>query len=103
VQVKLLSHKIGCGGGIMALDGKSGKTLWIQYTPHELFAPNCNLDINHDGIKDCVVGGRMAVCLPLFLMNAVINLLFVSLNVCLVSSGIQWCEWQFALVNPCLS
>jgi len=45
----------------MAIDGRSGEELWRRYTPHELFASNCNNDINEDGIKDCILGGRMAV------------------------------------------
>ncbi|CAG2176500.1 unnamed protein product, partial [Oppiella nova] len=50
----------GCGGGVMAIDGRTGEQLWIRYTPHELFASNCNNDINGDAIKDCILGGRMA-------------------------------------------
>ena len=45
----------------MAIDGRTGEQLWIRYTPHELFASNCNNDINGDAIKDCILGGRMAV------------------------------------------
>lgn len=45
----------------MAVDGASGVLLWSLATAHELFASNCNLDINGDGVKDCVFGGRMAV------------------------------------------
>ncbi|KAI1309010.1 hypothetical protein HDE_00313 [Halotydeus destructor] len=50
----------GCGGGIMLLDGAKGNVLWTRYVDHELFGVNCNLDIDRDGIRDCVVGGRMA-------------------------------------------
>ncbi|XP_053207045.1 uncharacterized protein LOC128391220 isoform X2 [Panonychus citri] len=50
----------GCGGGLMALDGKTGKLIWNQYTRHELFAVNCELDVTGDSIKDCICGGRMA-------------------------------------------
>lgn len=45
----------------MALNGKNGEVLWLRHTLHELFAPNCELDLNDDGVLDCVVGGRMAV------------------------------------------
>lgn len=54
------SKAIGCGGGFMALDGVTGDPLWAQYTAHELFASSCTLDLNGDGIIDCVFGGRMA-------------------------------------------
>ena len=52
---------LGCGGGLMALDGLNGNVLWSLYTKHEIFAVNCNLDITGDGTKDCICGGRMAV------------------------------------------
>lgn len=45
----------------MALDGNNGEPIWAQYTPHELFAANCDADLNNDGQKDCIIGGRMAV------------------------------------------
>jgi hypothetical protein len=45
----------------MAIDGRSGLELWRRYTPHELYASNCNNDLNDDGIKDCILAGRMAV------------------------------------------
>lgn len=44
----------------MAIDGTTGEPIWAQYTPHELFANNCNGDLNDDGVKDCIIGGRMA-------------------------------------------
>lgn len=50
----------------MAVNGLNGVLLWSIATAHELFASNCNLDINSDGIKDCVFGGRMAVSLIIF-------------------------------------
>lgn len=56
-----MNFSIGCGGGLMALDGKTGRTLWSTYTKHELFAVNCNADLNNDLVNDCIVGGRMAV------------------------------------------
>lgn len=50
----------------MALDGKTGNEIWRHYSAHEIFAVNCNVDLNGDGIKDCLGGGRMAVSLLLF-------------------------------------
>lgn len=49
-----------CGGGILALDGNTGHELWRYYTLHEIFAINCNVDIDKDGVNDCLGGGRMA-------------------------------------------
>ncbi|XP_040572858.1 uncharacterized protein [Lepeophtheirus salmonis] len=47
-----------CLGGIMALDGKTGDTLWVTYTEHEVFALMCQGDLNSDTIVDCLAGGR---------------------------------------------
>ncbi|KAG8180040.1 hypothetical protein JTE90_012884 [Oedothorax gibbosus] len=49
-----------CGGGMMALDGKTGNEIWRHYSAHEIFAINCNVDLNGDNVKDCLGGGRMA-------------------------------------------
>ncbi|GIX84799.1 hypothetical protein CDAR_490432 [Caerostris darwini] len=49
-----------CGGGMLALDGKTGNEIWRHYSAHEIFAINCNADLNGDGTKDCLGGGRMA-------------------------------------------
>ncbi|GIY96700.1 hypothetical protein CEXT_301362 [Caerostris extrusa] len=57
-----------CGGGMLALDGKTGNEIWRHYSAHEIFAINCNADLNGDGTKDCLGGGRMAVS---FCFNAV--------------------------------
>lgn len=47
-----------CRGGIIALDGKTGKELWRKRTVHEVFAIHCALDVNRDGQVDCIVTGR---------------------------------------------
>lgn len=50
-----------CFGGILALDGRTGHELWRHYTLHEVFAINCNADIDFDGIHDCLIAGRAGV------------------------------------------
>ncbi|XP_077484241.1 uncharacterized protein LOC144094190 [Amblyomma americanum] len=50
----------GCGGGLAALDGRTGHELWRIYVAHELFALSCRLDLDGDGVADCVAGGRIA-------------------------------------------
>ncbi len=50
-----------CGGGILALDGSTGKQLWRHYSPHEIFSLNCNADLDEDGMNDCIGGGRAGV------------------------------------------
>lgn len=50
-----------CFGGILALNGLTGKELWRHYTLHEVFAINCNADIDFDGVRDCLISGRAGV------------------------------------------
>lgn len=48
-----------CTSGAMAIDGKSGKELWVHYTGQGgVYGINCNGDITFDGIPDCLLGGR---------------------------------------------
>ncbi|KAG1652745.1 Protein FAM234B [Nymphon striatum] len=49
-----------CGGGVLALDGYTGKEIWRHYTENEIFALNCNADLDGDGTKDCIAAGRIA-------------------------------------------
>ncbi|CAF5140595.1 unnamed protein product, partial [Rotaria magnacalcarata] len=42
-----------------ALDGRNGQLLWsYDKSHHEVFALNCQRDIDGDHIPDCVTGGR---------------------------------------------
>lgn len=50
-----------CGGGMMALDGRTGQTLWMHWAEHEIFSLNCGADLDQDGINDCIGGGRAGV------------------------------------------
>lgn len=44
-----------------SIDGKTGKRLWTQWAPHEVFAITCQGDLDKDGTNDCVAGGRAGV------------------------------------------
>eukprot|EP00106_Octopus_bimaculoides_P010095 XP_014777537.1 PREDICTED: uncharacterized protein LOC106874346 [Octopus bimaculoides] len=50
-----------CFGGVMALEGQTGKELWRHYSNHEVYGLNCNSDLNGDNIPDCLAGGRAGV------------------------------------------
>ena len=51
-----------CAGAVVAMDGRNGGILWELNTENEVFAILCgHLDANGDGIKDCLVAGRMGV------------------------------------------
>ncbi|CAF1290587.1 unnamed protein product [Rotaria sp. Silwood1] len=48
-----------CNGGVKALDGRNGLLLWsYDKSNHEVFALNCQRDIDGDHIPDCLTGGR---------------------------------------------
>ena len=53
----------------MALDGKTGKTIWKTWTDHKVFAITCQADLNGDGVIDCVVGGMSGVRRFIFYIN----------------------------------
>ncbi|EDO39984.1 predicted protein, partial [Nematostella vectensis] len=50
-----------CYGGALALDGVTGKEIWRHYAMHEVYAVNCNGDLDQDGTWDCLLGGRGGV------------------------------------------
>lgn len=46
-----------CKGGIVALDGANGSTIWQHWTTSIVFSLYCNTDLNKDGYPDCVASG----------------------------------------------
>ena len=50
-----------CLGGLLAVDGRTGRQLWRHYSAHEVFAVNCNRDLDADSVNDCIVAGRVGV------------------------------------------
>ena len=59
-QIYFPGHEY-CGGGVLALDGRTGVELWRLYSPHELFSLNCGSDLDQDGFPDCIAAGRVGV------------------------------------------
>ena len=52
-----------CLGGLIALDGRTGTTIWHYWTPHSVFMVDCSADITDDKINDCLVSGKGGVSL----------------------------------------
>lgn len=52
---------IPCEGGVLAMDGISGNTLWQRWTPSIVFSLICQNDLNKDDKIDCVASGRGGV------------------------------------------
>lgn len=50
-----------CQGGLLALDGRSGEEIWRHYMDNEIFALNCDEDLNTDGLNECLTSGRHGV------------------------------------------
>lgn len=47
-----------CLGGVLALNGKTGDTMWTHWTAHAIFSIDCGVDLTNDKIKDCIISGR---------------------------------------------
>ncbi|GFO02838.1 pqq-like domain containing protein [Plakobranchus ocellatus] len=47
-----------CFGGVLALEGATGRELWRRYAQHEVYGLNCQYDLDKDGVKDCLAAGR---------------------------------------------
>ncbi|XP_011708281.1 PREDICTED: uncharacterized protein LOC105462995 isoform X3 [Wasmannia auropunctata] len=47
-----------CLGGVLALNGKTGETIWTHWTAHSILSVNCDADLTNDKIKDCIISGR---------------------------------------------
>ena len=58
---KYFNSTFPCFGGVMALCGRTGHVIWKHYSLHEIYAVNCNGDIDQDGIPDCLCAGRGGV------------------------------------------
>lgn len=50
--------QIPCFGGVLALNGKTGDTLWKHWTTRAIFSVDCSLDLTKDKIKDCIICGH---------------------------------------------
>ncbi|XP_012234681.2 uncharacterized protein [Linepithema humile] len=51
-------RQMPCLGGVLALNGKTGETIWTHWTAHAIFSVDCGVDLTDDKIKDCVISGR---------------------------------------------
>ncbi|XP_064624748.1 uncharacterized protein LOC135486131 isoform X2 [Lineus longissimus] len=57
---EVLGLEAPCLGQVIALRGSDGQVLWNISVTAEIFLFNCEgIDINKDGMKDCIGGGRM--------------------------------------------
>lgn len=54
-----------CEGGILALDGATGNTLWQRWTASIVFSLMCKNDLNKDDQIDCIASGRGGVSISL--------------------------------------
>ncbi|KAJ4436085.1 hypothetical protein ANN_18712 [Periplaneta americana] len=47
-----------CLGGVIALDGLTGRTIWQHWTPHPVFLVDCSADLTEDKTNDCLISGK---------------------------------------------
>ncbi|XP_076280121.1 uncharacterized protein LOC143208973 isoform X1 [Lasioglossum baleicum] len=50
--------QVPCFGGVLALDGRTGNTLWTHWMAHSIYSVDCSLDLTNDTIKDCIICGH---------------------------------------------
>lgn len=58
VDVGSYRQMVDCRGGVIALDGKTGETLWQRWTSYHIFSLHCKQDLNLDEQPDCIASGR---------------------------------------------
>ncbi|KAH1004238.1 hypothetical protein HUJ04_004022 [Dendroctonus ponderosae] len=46
-----------CNGGIIALNGRNGDTIWKRWLNDTIFGVHCTADVNLDGTNDCLIVG----------------------------------------------
>ena len=51
-----------CNGGVVAINGKTGSTLWRQQVSNAVLDVQCRLEISGDGVTDCLLIGKEGVC-----------------------------------------
>lgn len=54
-----------CKGGVIALDGKTGETMWTYWTNDTIFDLQCSADINGDSLNDCLAIGEQGTIVAL--------------------------------------
>uniref|UniRef100_A0A8D9DY37 FAM234A/B beta-propeller domain-containing protein n=1 Tax=Cacopsylla melanoneura TaxID=428564 RepID=A0A8D9DY37_9HEMI len=47
-----------CGGGVLALDGKTGDLLWQRWMQTSILKLDCTYDVTQDDVNDCLVSGE---------------------------------------------
>ena len=60
VDVLTVEDLSQCTGRVVAMDGQNGKKFWQKEVNFPAFGVRCELDVNNDGVKDCLVIGRGA-------------------------------------------
>ena len=76
-----------CYGGVLALDGRDGHTLWEAYAGHEVYALSCEHDLNHDTVTDCVAAGRYGAFIAINAADGSLLWTFSTENLRLSSHG----------------
>ncbi|PNF15662.1 hypothetical protein B7P43_G15594 [Cryptotermes secundus] len=54
-------RKTPCLGGVIALDGLTGNTIWQHWTSHPIFTVDCSADLTEDKTSDCLISGKGGV------------------------------------------
>ena len=60
MDVVMVDGYSSCGTRILALDGQTGTTVWESGAQFDSFALRCDVDLNKDGVIDCLAAGRQS-------------------------------------------
>ena len=60
LDVVMVNAGSPCIVKILALDGRNGETIWESLLFFKVIAIRCELDVNSDGVVDCLAAGRFA-------------------------------------------
>lgn len=57
-EIQSTGQMLDCRGGVTALNGINGESLWTRWVPFNIFSLFCSVDLNRDNRTDCVATGR---------------------------------------------
>lgn len=61
----LMNVSSPCKGGVIALDGMTGKTVWTYWSNDTIFDLQCSADLNEDSLNDCLAIGEQGTIIAL--------------------------------------
>lgn len=93
--------EVTCGGGVYALNGRNGEIIWQKWTIASVFSLACSVDLDKDGLNDCIAAGEGGVSLICIFSFSHQTVLFQILFIAFV--GFFFLTEHYAEKNRCTS